>query len=65
MDEKSTTVKEPLVGNSTGPQVVEDKLEPTSQMLRKIGGLAVYPIIGMIFHPAYLICNTVVFSDDP
>lgn len=60
MDEKSSAVKEPLVGKT--PQVVEDKLEPTSQMLRKISGLAVYPIIGMIFHPAYLICNTIAFN---
>ena len=64
MDEKSSSVKEPLVG-TTPPQIVEDKLEPTTQMLRKIGGLAVYPIIGMIFHPAYLICNTVAFNQDP
>jgi Na+-driven multidrug efflux pump len=44
---------------------VEDKIDSTQAMLKKISGLAIYPIIGMIFHPAYLICNAIVFNDQP
>ena len=35
--------------------------------MMKIFGLAIYPIIGMIFHPAYHICNSIVLghSSDP
>lgn len=34
-------------------------------MLKRICSLAVYPIIGMIFHPAYSIANTIILSEDP
>jgi Na+-driven multidrug efflux pump len=35
--------------------------------MKKIFSLAIYPIIGMIFHPAYHICNSMILghSDDP
>lgn len=32
-------------------------------MLKKISSLAIWPIIGMIFHPAYQICNTIIFRE--
>jgi hypothetical protein len=32
-------------------------------MLKKISSLALYPIIGMVFHPAYIIYNTMKFSE--
>lgn len=34
--------------------------------MKRIFNLAIYPIIGMIFHPAYHICNSIILghSDD-
>lgn len=46
-------------------QVIEDKLESQMEMFKKIFNLGIYPIIGMIFHPAYIITNTIVFKEDP
>ena len=34
-------------------------------MLKKIAQLGKYPVIGMIFHPQYIICNTILFRDNP
>ena len=48
-----------------GIQVVEDKIDSTWEMISKISSLAIFPIIGMIFHPAYLICNAIVFNEEP
>lgn len=34
-------------------------------MFTRIFSLAIYPIIGAVFHPAYIICNTIIFKSDP
>ena len=35
--------------------------------MKRIFNLAIYPIIGMVFHPAYHICNSIILgsSSDP
>lgn len=35
--------------------------------MKRIFNLAIYPIIGMVFHPAYHICNSIILghSEDP
>ena len=68
--EKQTAIKEPLVPTAyslnrdsvkAGPPV--DEIESTPAMLKKIMSLALFPIIGMVFHPAYIIYNTAAFKD--
>eukprot|EP00347_Sterkiella_histriomuscorum_P010943 403374339 len=46
-------------------QVFETKFD-TYSVMKRIFNLAIYPIIGMVFHPAYHICNSIILghSDD-
>jgi Na+-driven multidrug efflux pump len=41
--------------------VPNDELEMIPA-LKKISSLAIFPIIGMIFHPAYILINTVILG---
>ena len=36
-----------------------------SEAMNKIFGLAIFPIIGMIFHPAYHIFNSIILGSNP
>ena len=56
-ESKKVAITEPL--NSS-----DEKQETTREMFHKISKLAIFPIIGMIFHPAYTICNTIIFRED-
>ncbi|CDW84612.1 na+-driven multidrug efflux pump [Stylonychia lemnae] len=44
-------------------QKLDQDLTMTSAM-KKIFSLAIYPIIGMVFHPAYHICNSIILGHD-
>jgi hypothetical protein len=50
---------------STVNPAINDKIDTSYEMLKKISSLAIYPIIGMVFHPAYIIYNTMLFNDRP
>ncbi len=53
--------------NTNGEHQVKEKPKldedlSTGAVMRRIYSLAIYPIIGMLFHPSYHICNSIILG---
>ena len=67
-EDRDKALKAPLINRDEKPEVKatpapmnETKMDSQMDMLKRIAMLGKFPVIAMIFHPQYIICNTILF----